>query len=167
MKTRCSPSASKPGAFFSAPLLEGRFLRPEGKGSPCQDHPAPRRPRQEAPCTKRAIAEVRRTPEGPRWKNLAPSPNSANTRRMRFEKATCPSGFSETDHSVLQNERTMMDIIDSAMDTLKSGVSAARGAVSGVAVEQLAFVRGFCPVCATTAGSRAGTSAMAATLPTA
>ena len=40
-----------------------------------------------------------------------------------------------------------MDIIDSAMDTLKSGVSAARGAVSGVAVEQLAFVRGFCRLC--------------------
>ena len=36
-----------------------------------------------------------------------------------------------------------MDIIDSAMNTLKNGVSAARGAVSGVAVEQLGFVRGF------------------------
>lgn len=41
----------------------------------------------------------------------------------------------------------MMDIIDSAMDTLKSGVSAARGAVSGVAVEQLGFVRGFRRLC--------------------
>ena len=40
-----------------------------------------------------------------------------------------------------------MDIIDSAMDTLKSGVSAARGAVSGVAVEQLGFVRGFRRLC--------------------
>ena len=57
-----------------------------------------------------------------------------------------------------------MDIIDSAMDTLKSGVSAARGAVSGVAVEQLGFVRGFRRL-STTVGSRVGTSAMAATLP--
>lgn len=40
-----------------------------------------------------------------------------------------------------------MDIIDSAMDTLKNGVSAARGAVSGVAVEQLGFVRGFRRLC--------------------
>ena len=86
-------------------------------------------------------------PEDLRQKHLIPSFNSANTSRMRFEKATFPSGFSETDHSVLQNERTMMDIIDSAMDTLKNGVSAARGAVSGVAVEQLAFVRGFCRLC--------------------
>lgn len=58
-----------------------------------------------------------------------------------------------------------MDIIDSAMDTLKSGVSAARGAVSGVAVEQLGLRARASAVCATTVGSRVGTSAMAATLP--
>ena len=40
-----------------------------------------------------------------------------------------------------------MDILNSAQSALKTGVSAARGAVSGVAVEQLGFVRGFCRMC--------------------
>ena len=36
-----------------------------------------------------------------------------------------------------------MAFIDQAQDLLAKGASAARGAVSGVAVEQLGFVRGF------------------------
>ena len=40
-----------------------------------------------------------------------------------------------------------MAFIDQAQDLLSKGASAARGAVSGVAVEQLGFVRGFVRLC--------------------
>ena len=40
-----------------------------------------------------------------------------------------------------------MAFIDQAQDLLAKGASAARGAVSGVAVEQLGFVRGFVRLC--------------------
>ncbi len=74
-----------------------------------------------------------------------------------------------------------MAFFDQAQEMLSQGIDTARGAVSGVAMEQLGFVRGFVRLCndgweqgwhernggnlacATTAGSRAGTSAMAAT----
>ncbi len=40
-----------------------------------------------------------------------------------------------------------MGFFDNAQEVLDRGVSAAKGAVSGVAVEQQAFVKGFARLC--------------------
>ena len=46
------------------------------------------------------------------------------------------------------DERTIMGFLDNAQEMLDKGVSAAKGAVSGVAVEQQAFAKAFVRLCA-------------------
>ena len=55
-----------------------------------------------------------------------------------------------------------MGFLDSAQEMLDKGVSAAKGAVSGLAVEQQAFMKGFARLC-NDGWNQVGTSATAAT----
>ena len=68
-----------------------------------------------------------------------------------------------SDISGSRGKEAFIGFFDSAQEVLDKGVSAAKGAVSGVAVEQQAFMKGFVRLCNDGWNCRAGTSATAAT----
>ncbi len=66
-----------------------------------------------------------------------------------YEARSCPSACSSTKVSPrgVSSRSNDMAFFDQAQEMLSQGIDTARGAVSGVAMEQLGFVRGFVRLC--------------------